>query len=157
MQRLHLSSIQKFEKLKLFPATLECQRCGMGAPKRLWRNGGFFSTLSSSGRFLRNQGWERMPATVMLLAGLPTKILEMMSTHSRDRCRFWGKLYFMPMILCSHMPGISGPLSSTPFDVYWPILARSCMVLLAQIRAVETSLLQVSCSHCPSFPKSCKP
>jgi len=59
-------------------------------------------TLSSSGRFLVNQGWDLMPAMEILLAGLPTKILLIMSKHSREICRFVGKLYFTPMILCSH-------------------------------------------------------
>ena len=44
-------------------------------------------TLSSSGRFLRNQGWLRMPSTLMRFAGLPTKIFAMMSTHSLDKCK----------------------------------------------------------------------
>ena len=43
-----------------------------------------------------------MPAMEILLAGLPTKILLIMSKHSREMCRFVGKLYFTPMILCSN-------------------------------------------------------
>ena len=58
-------------------------------------------TFSSSGRFLVNQGWDLMPAMEILLAGLPTKILLIMSKHSREMCRFVGKLYFTPMILCT--------------------------------------------------------
>ena len=64
-------------------------------------------TLSSSGRFLVNQGWDLMPAMEILLAGLPTKILLIMSKHSREMCRFVGKLYFTPMILCSHAQRMS--------------------------------------------------
>ena len=47
-----------------------------------------------------NQGWERMPPIEMRLPGLAWKILLMRSTHSRDRCRLLGKLYFTPMMRC---------------------------------------------------------
>ena len=58
-------------------------------------------SMSSSGRFLRNQGCDRMPEMEMRLLGLAWKILDIRSTHSRDRARFAGKLYFTPMIRCS--------------------------------------------------------
>ena len=45
-----------------------------------------------------------MPAMEILLAGLPTKILLIMSRHSREMCRLVGKLYFTPMILCNMAP-----------------------------------------------------
>ena len=56
-----------------------------------------------------------MPSMVILLAGLPTNTLLMMSTHSRERCRLGGKLYFTPMILCTPGPPPfrRGPLVTT--------------------------------------------
>ena len=43
----------------------------------------------------------RMPAMEMRLPGLAWKILLIRSTHSRDRCRLLGKLYFTPMMRCT--------------------------------------------------------
>ena len=57
-------------------------------------------TLSSSGRFLVNQGCAWMPAMLMRCAGLLTKTLFIMSTHSRVKCRLLGQLYLTPMIRC---------------------------------------------------------
>ena len=59
-----------------------------------------------------NQGWERMPPMEMRLPGLAWKILLMRSTHSRDRCRLLGKLYFTPMMRCTGRTSTSGTIGA---------------------------------------------